>query len=207
MCSRFENKETGLSVFQSLKKNFKGEFILEDLEELKKINIAPTNKILTVIPKTGEFKISSTNWGIKFEEKAPVIFNTRIETIIEKKYWNNVFKSNRCLIPATAFYEWVPVKGKKIPHRISLTNEELFFFPSIIVKKDDLIMSSIITTEPNKFMKDVHRRMPTILKLKDSLKFLEAKPEAALEMCEPLDDNEKMKIEVAEDLIKKESVK
>jgi len=47
MCSRFENKETGISVFQKLKKDLDGKFILESDEETKSINIAPTNKVLS----------------------------------------------------------------------------------------------------------------------------------------------------------------
>ena len=219
MCSRFENKETGESIFKKLKKVTSGKITLEETGGLMTTGIAPTNKILTILPqKNGEISITTSKWGIKFDAKAPVIFNSRIETIREKPYWRRTFGAGRCLIPATAFYEWIEKAGRKMPQRISLDEDSLFFIPSIFIRKkeeiagsrDDVdeslrpdasetgastgivIMASMITTTPNSFMKSLHNRMPVIMRLNECLKFLEAPPEAALEYCLPLDEIVKM---------------
>jgi len=203
MCSRFENKETGESIFKTLKKDFAGKFIIENVEETKQVNIAPTNNVLSITSEEDSYHLKEMNWGIQFnkEKKSPLIFNSRIETIKDKKFWTNLFYKNRCLIPATAFYEWKEIGKVKIPHRISLKNDELFFLPSIFVMIDTEPKASIITTSPNGFMKNVHRRMPVILKKDLSMNYLVDEPLKALEYCQPLDDSVEMKIDIAIEIL------
>ena len=66
---------------------------------------------------------------------------------------------------------------------------------------DNGLKASIITTSPNSFMKNIHRRMPSIIKKEKSLNFLTDEPVKALEYCQPLDEKEKMKIEIAENIL------
>ena len=61
--------------------------------------------------------------------------------------------------------------------------------------------TSIITTSPNSFMKNVHRRMPVILKKEKSLNYLNVEPLKALEYCQPLDDSDEMKIDIAKEIL------
>ena len=175
MCSRFENKESGITIFEKLRKDIQGNFFFEDSsDDLKKVNIAPTNKILTVSKEKDDFNLKIFKWGIQFdkEKKSPLIFNSRIETIKEKKYWTQLFYKNRCLIPATAFYEWKEVDNAKVPQRISIPGEEFFFMPSIYVSIADTVCASLITTVPNKFMESVHNRMPVLLNIEQGIDFL-----------------------------------
>jgi putative SOS response-associated peptidase YedK len=205
MCSRFENKESGISIFEKLEKDLEGNFILDDIsDELKKINIAPTNNVISVLKDEENFKIKSLKWGIQFDKinKSPLIFNSRIETIKEKKYWTQLFYRNRCLLPATAFYEWKEIDKAKVPHRIFLPDEDFFFMPSIFVMIENNLCASLITTTPNKFMKNIHNRMPVILNKEIGLQFLKAEPDKALEFCVPLENNTKMEIDIAKDLLK-----
>jgi putative SOS response-associated peptidase YedK len=203
MCSRFENKETGFSILEKLEQDYLGNFILEDDNELKKENIAPTNLIMSVVNDKDKFKIKNYFWGIQFDKvkKSPLIFNSRIETIKEKKYWTQVFYKNRCLLPATAFYEWKEIEKTKIPHRIFLPKEDFFFIPSIYIKMEDLIFVSMITTQPNTFMKNIHNRMPVIFSKKEGLDFLKEEPKNALELCVPLSDKVKIDVEIADKLL------
>lgn len=198
MCSRFENKETGFSIIEKLNKDFKGNYILEDDYELKKENIAPTNLVMSVVKDMETFKLKNYFWGIQFDKtkKSPLIFNSRIETIREKKYWTQLFYRSRCLLPATAFYEWKEFNKKKIPHRIFLPDEDFFFIPSIFLKMEDYYYISMITTEPNTFMKKIHNRMPVILNKKEGINFLMTEPKNALEMCKSLSDNIKIECEI-----------
>jgi putative SOS response-associated peptidase YedK len=203
MCSRFENKETGFSILEKLDKDFKGNYILEDDSELKKENIAPTNLVMSLVNYKDTFKIKNYFWGIQFDKvkKSPLIFNSRIETIKDKKYWMQLFYENRCLLPATAFFEWKEINKTKIPHRIFLPDEDFFFIPSIFLKMEDYYYVSMITTQPNTFMKNIHKRMPVIFKKKEGFEFLMKEPKKAFDMCFPLSDNVKMKVEIAEKLL------
>lgn len=203
MCSRFENKETGFSIIEKLEKDFLGNFILEDDEELKKDNIAPTNLVMAITKDKEDYKIRNFLWGFQFdkEKKSPLIFNSRIETIKEKKYWTNIFYKNRCLMPATAFYEWKEINKTKIPHKISLPGSDFFFIPSIYLNLDDFTYVSMITATPNSFMKKIHNRMPVILNKKEGLDFLKEEPKKAIEKCVSLSDKVNMEVVIADNLL------
>lgn len=198
MCSRFENKETGFSILEKLDKDELGNYIIEDDGDLKKEVFAPTNFVFSLVKSDKDFKLKNFLWGIQFdkEKKSPLIFNSRIETIKEKSYWTRLFYRNKCLLPATAFFEWKEINKKKIPYRISITDEDFFFIPSIFLKMKDYYYASMITTQPNTFMKNIHNRMPVILSKKSGIKFLNAEPKDALEMCKSLSDKVKMECEV-----------
>ncbi len=182
MCGRFETKPSIQSLVRALKK----QNIDLELDNLKSVNIAPTNKILSITHKENSYKLSQINWGIKFSTGSPLIFNSRIETITEKKFWLSLFDKNRLIIPMSAFYEWKKEGTKKIPYRIFLQDEEIFFVPALYhIGKDKNIFSSLITTTPNEFIKPIHHRMPVIFSLKDGLDFLTNDLKSILTKCQP----------------------
>jgi len=189
MCGRFENKPSIQTLVVELKKHKIDLEIdpgIDIKSELKKENIAPTNKIFSVSHPGENYTLSLTKWGIKFSPESPLIFNSRIETIKEKKYWMTLFSKNRLLVPMSAFYEWKKEDTKKVPYRIFLPDEEIFFVPALYhIDKEKNIHTSLITTTPNKFMQPIHNRMPVILKLKDGIKFLNDNPETNLNKCIP----------------------
>ncbi len=198
MCSSFENKLSGLSIFEKMQKDANGNFILDDkFIEPEKKRIRPTDLITTIFNSENNFIISNSHWGIKFDSsaKSPLIFNSRIETINSKAYWKKLFTNYRCLVPATGFFEWKTEGRKKIPQRISLFNEEIFFFAGIFVDNPDGKLVSIITTEPNNFMKDVHNRMPVIFQIQDSINFLKGSSDTALNLCSGDFNNLELKLE------------
>ena len=152
MCGRFENNFSPYPIIEQLKFHFPEIDFELDEGQTGKINIAPTSKILTLTNTEQKYKITPMMWGIKFEEESPLIFNSRIETIKEKKYWYNLFNKNRCLVPMTAFYEWKKEGVRKVPYRIFLPEEKLFFVPALYLKKEEEFFTSLITTVPNLFI-------------------------------------------------------
>jgi putative SOS response-associated peptidase YedK len=186
MCGRFENKPSIQSLVAELKKeNIQLELMLEG-EKNKPANIAPTDKIFSITGKDNPYKLSLTNWGIKFSADSPLIFNSRIETIKEKPYWGKLFDKSRSLVPMSAFYEWKKEGTKKIPYRIFLPDAEIFFVPAIFhTDKDKNVFTSLITTTPNDFIKPIHHRMPVIFKIKEGIKFLTGDAESGLLKCVP----------------------
>ena len=110
-----------------------------------------------------------------------------------------LFDKNRCIIPMSAFYEWKKEKNKKVPYRIFLKNEEMFFVPGLFhIDKKGQKFVSLITTEPNEFMKNIHHRMPVILNMKDAIDYLNDKAEANFEKCLPYKNYKNMDMELAE---------
>lgn len=200
MCSRFENKETGESIFKKLEKDFL--MLNLAVKDLKQINIAPNDDILVLEKNKEEYVLKNFSWGIKFPgDKTPLIFNSRIETIKEKPYWRNLFEKNRCLIPATAFYEWESIEKIKIPKRISFKSMPLFFIGGIYTKINDGIFASMITTTPNTTIAKIHNRMPVILNIEEGLNFLSLSGKDAIEMCNPLSDENSAEIDTAFEIL------
>lgn len=136
-------------------------------------NAAPSQK-LPVILNTEPDKIQMIQWGLippwlrTLPGKSGLI-NVRAESFLEKQTFDNDLEHRRCLILADGFYEWKRGHDKKkIPHRITLKNEEPFAFAGIWeeneTKEGEKIKTfAIITTEPNEIMKSIHNRMPVIL--------------------------------------------
>ena len=86
----------------------------------------------------------------------------------------------------TGFYEWKKEKYKKIPYRIYLPDEKIFFVPALsYTDRNKDTFTSLITTTPNAFIRQVHHRMPVILKLKEGLNYLVADKETIFNMCIP----------------------
>jgi putative SOS response-associated peptidase YedK len=172
MCGRFQLSVKGKQISER--------FNVEVFDDLYKpnYNCAPSQK-LSVITNNFPEKISFLKWGlIPFWAKDPKVgfrnINTRVETINEKPSFKNAFKKRRCLIPANGFYEW---NKDKVPYRIFLKNEEIFAIAGIYEKWKDaegkeIDSFSIITTSANDAIKDIHHRMPVILKPEDEKSWL-----------------------------------
>lgn len=198
MCGRFENKIREDWMMEKLAE-FDFKIFLKNIgEERKKENIAPTNSIFALIKEDENFLGENNIWGIKFSDESPLIFNSRIETISEKHFWKMLFDRNRCIVPMSAFYEWKKEKSKKIPYRIFLKNEDMFFVPALFNKdKKGKKSISLITTEPNEFMKNIHNRMPVILNIKDAIEYLTGDAEKNIKNCVPYKDEKNMDMEIA----------
>src|SRR5699024_11535461 len=75
-----------------------------------------------------------------------------------------IFKNQRCLIPASGFYEWKGEKANKTPFYVHPTQEPIFAFAGIYSRwrmpdSSRVIPSyTIITTQANKPMEELHHR-------------------------------------------------
>ena len=141
-------------------------------------NVAPSQEILTIVRQKEENWLDKFHWGlVPFWAKDITIgnkmINARAESVAEKPSFRNAFKKRRCLILADGFYEWKGQKGDKQPMFITLPDKKPFAFAGLWETwkdKDapDSIYKSctIITTQASDSMRDIHLRMPVILKPK-----------------------------------------
>jgi putative SOS response-associated peptidase YedK len=140
----------------------------------QRYNIAPTQPV-GVIPNDGLKRLDFFNWGlIPFWAKDPKIgnrmINARSETVDQKPSFRGSFKYKRCLVLADGFYEWRkdPGMNSKIPHFIHMRGGKPFAFAGLWdawQSKDGSEIKSftILTTEPNQLLAEIHNRMPVIL--------------------------------------------
>jgi putative SOS response-associated peptidase YedK len=156
-------------------------------EVIPNYNVAPTQKIITVIKHNNENKLEKLHWGlVPFWAKDISIgsrmINARAETVSQKPSFRNAFRKRRCLIPADGFYEWKGEKGNKQPYYVSIPSGEPFSFAGLwetwTDKKtgEESVYKSctIITTAASESIREIHHRMPVILDPKFHEKWLNA---------------------------------
>ena len=91
-------------------------------EWVKKDNICPTQTIDTVVERDAKRDLVPKRWGLvplwwkKTAKETPSTFNARAETVAEKPMFRSAFKRNRCLIPASGYYEWQSTPTGKQPY-------------------------------------------------------------------------------------------
>ncbi|AGL03381.1 SOS response-associated peptidase [Desulfoscipio gibsoniae] len=169
MCGRFTltvELSTVIRIFQV-------HWDYKSFDYSKRYNIAPTQNVLVITRTEESREISLMRWGLiphwaKDASIASKLINARAETVDQKPSFKPSFLHRRCLIPADGFYEWKKKAGEKTPLRITLPDQEVFAFAGIWArwrspKGQDIHSCSIITTEANNQMRDIHNRMPVIL--------------------------------------------
>ncbi len=129
-------------------------------------NVAPTGQLVTV---QAGWEPRMRRWGLipswaKDSVIAAKTFNARGETVAEKPAFRAAFRQRRCLIPVGGFYEWASDGKAKIPFYFSNANpDEMLVLAGLWESWKGLETCTIITTEANGFMQDLHSRMPAIL--------------------------------------------
>lgn len=165
MCGRYAVIET-----QKLNDRFRTN---SNLPLLKPTYNAAPGQELPVVVNQGNNALSLMKWGlVPFWAKDPAIgykmINARSETLKDKPSFRKALISQRCLIPASGFYEWQKQGSTKIPFYIRIPNSPLFAMAGLYdIWKDtsgrELKTYTIITTEPNSLLAPIHNRMPVIL--------------------------------------------
>jgi putative SOS response-associated peptidase YedK len=152
-------------------------------DSVPRYNIAPTQPILAIAndnPDRAEF----FRWGLipswaKDEKIGNQLCNARSESLAQKNTFKNAYKRRRCLIPADGFYEWKKIDAKtKIPHYIRLRTGKPFAFAGLwetwhSPDGSEVRSATIITTDANSLVAQLHDRMPGIRKSEDYQRWLD----------------------------------
>ena len=150
-------------------------------------NIAPTNPIYIVRAhdRTGkdtnsQKALATVSWGLigpwltdmqEARASQSRAINARSESIHEKPTFRNAFRSTRCLIPASGYYEWATALGQyrpKQPFFISARSGQQLpiagIWSSWTAPNGEVIeTASIITQEAQGELATIHSRMPVFM--------------------------------------------
>jgi putative SOS response-associated peptidase YedK len=125
-------------------------------------NIRRTDPGAIVRLVDGEPQAMVARWGFK-RDFSPAINNARDDKL-SGRMWSKAWRERRCLIPASAFYEWTGPKGKKQTHAIQLSAGGFMWMAGLWDESSESgLCFTTITTTPNQTMKPIHDRMPVIL--------------------------------------------
>ncbi len=190
MCGRYcvdeESMEELLRIIRNLDQHLQGERIQtsdpnnEDTHVPRKFRtgeIYPTN-VVPIIAKRGEDIIScAMTWGYKGFQGNAVIMNARSESASDKKMFAGDLEVRRIVVPASGFYEWEH-NGSKTKYYFTSEQQKPLYMAGISHPYEEEDRFVILTTAANESMKDIHNRMPVLLREEEIEGWLSSKENA-----------------------------
>ena len=126
-------------------------------------DVTPGSSPIVLLAKKGDEKreicISNMFWGIMGKDNHLVI-NARAESAYEKPMFAYSVENRRCILPASAFYEWDMDKNRVTFFRKDHSPIYLAGFYKLSENRDSFV---ILTTKANESMIRVHDRMPLMI--------------------------------------------
>ncbi|BDI33986.1 DUF159 family protein [Capsulimonas corticalis] len=170
----------------------------EAANSMPNYNVAPTQTIATVLQRDGDRVMDAMRWGFipswaKMQSKV-VATNAISEEIAGKPLYRSAWKARqRCLVPATGFFEWRGEKGAKEPINFKVKDQELFGLAGVYdrwidpVTNQAILSCAILTVAPNDLVSHVHNRMPVIVHRDEENDWLsqDTTADQALSICRP----------------------
>ena len=182
MCGRFVRKTTALEISEI----FSGS--LETAELPISFNVAPTSRVLGIVPQTGGQSIVNFSWGLiprwaPDASRAASLINARIETVAEKPSFRDLVSQHRCILPMDGYFEWKEqlrhdaIKPIKQPYYFSAHSKSRYSHSGVLAvaglwtawkdpnqSNGQVVYSAVaLTTDANDMVSQVHHRMPVLL--------------------------------------------
>jgi putative SOS response-associated peptidase YedK len=190
MCGRY-------ALYGPIKRTPEHDRWFEELEAFApRYNIAPTQPCPVTRWVDGRPVLAALRWGlVPFWAKDTAIgnrlINARAETVAVKPAFRAAYRTRRCLVAASGFYEWKKAGGGKRPYYIAGADGTLLAFAGVWEQwqpagAEPVLSFTIVTTDANELMKGIHDRMPVILAPADYEAWLTAKdPAELMRPCPP----------------------
>lgn len=150
-----------------------------DLLVSARYNLAPGAEVLAVRASvTGQRKLVRCRWGLvpgwaKDRAMAYRTINARAETVATKPAFRAAFRARRCLVPTDGFYEWRDTAQGKQPYFIATRDRRPFALAGLwedwvdLQTGERLETLTIVVTDANSLIAEIHDRMPVILNQED----------------------------------------
>lgn len=150
-------------------------------------NISPQQMIAVLRPIGTDIEATAMRWAfmpcfIDADSKDKPRTNARGETVATNGFFRSAFKSRRCLVPATGYYEWLDTPQGKQPYNFHREAHEPFLIAAIWETWDNRDGVTLITAAANEAVKKIHNRMPVIIEINAAHEWLTgAAPEIFLQ--------------------------
>jgi putative SOS response-associated peptidase YedK len=142
-----------------------------------RFNACPTDPADVVVPNDGARELKEMRWGlVPYWWSEPLkklrlsTFNARVETVATKRFFRESFKTRRCLMPVSGYYEWQDTPGGKQPWYFTARDRSPVLTIAALWDEwknresgERIKSCTMIIGEPNDFVAEVHDRMPVLL--------------------------------------------
>lgn len=130
-----------------------------------------------------DFEPEEFTWGFSFEWSKNPVFNTRIESLLANAAtWRDVARDGRCIIPVASFFEphatetiASPRTGRSMKRPYEFSSPQ--GGPLLLAGVANDTSCSIVTTQPNAQVADIHNRMPLALTPEEAWAWLQGMQE------------------------------
>jgi putative SOS response-associated peptidase YedK len=122
-------------------------------------------------------------WGLiphwaKDAKSAYKMINARVETLTQRPAFRSLLSHNRCLVPASAYYEWKLEGATKTPFYIHPAGGSFVGFAGLYdtwinPKGEEIQTCTIVTRDADETMARLHNRMPVVLARADEQAWLD----------------------------------
>jgi putative SOS response-associated peptidase YedK len=165
---------------------------------LSRYNIAPGSTIPAIRPArpakapssrpAAALETAILRWGLVpswvRDDSGGTLANARAESAAEKPSFRDAFRTRRCVVPASGFYEWEHRGRAKQPWWFRRRDEQPFGLAGVWETwrtPDGTFLEScaVLTTEPNELMRPIHHRMPLALPLEKFAAWLDPRATTA----------------------------
>lgn len=171
MCGRYVLLKRDVT---ELMKRLRLEELLKSVSGESRYNIAPTQPVVTICrdgagaADARQLKPAMMSWGWHLPgdgvSKPHFVINARGETLRQRPAFRDVFKTSRCVLAASGYYEWKRSGRIPQPHLIQCQDEEPFFMAGLWrPAAEGADKCIVVTTQANSLTEQVHHRMPVIL--------------------------------------------
>lgn len=149
------------------------------LNSTPKFNISPGHETPVIVKKLGSQynQAEKMIWGMlpswsKDLKLSSMMINARVETLDRKPSYQKPLKHQRCLIPASFYFEWKNGELNTDPYLIKLKYNDMFSMAGVYdvnekAGEKPIKSFTIITCESNEIIKPIYHRMPVIFKKSD----------------------------------------
>ena len=132
--------------------------------------VRPTDIVPVIAPNAkGVKSVFPMQWGFLAQDNKRTLFNARVETAGQKPTFRDAWKSHRCIIPASYYFEWEHFKS---PDGKVKTGNKYAIQPSgctvtwlcgLYRIEDGYPVFVFLTKEPAVELGRIHDRMPLML--------------------------------------------
>ncbi|MCX7930776.1 MAG: SOS response-associated peptidase [Chlorobi bacterium] len=133
----------------------------------QRYNIAPGQHIIIVASGLHRRGTLSSLWGLRRHDGS-LLINIRSETITTKPHFYRLLQQQRCIIPASGFYEWSKGRASH-PYYITAADFPLIGFAGVYLTeptsndRQSSARCAIVTRSADDPIAAIHDRMPVVI--------------------------------------------
>lgn len=162
-------------------------------------NLAPTEPLLVVrASPAGNYDSAVMRWWLtpswsKEMSSRYATFNAKSETLAQKRSFAVPFRTQRCLVPVTGYYEWQTRQREKLPYYVRAAAGDGLLLAGlwdcwVNPENGERIEScTIVTTAAHENLRPLHHRQPVFLTGEEAKAWLEpsADPDSLMPLFAP----------------------